>query len=88
MYNCPKKIGTSLKRKVPIFYLSAFLRELQLEQHPQDEQSHPQEVLPFFFLIIDVTITDTTTATQNTIKIISSAPIIIPFYLLFSCWLI
>lgn len=71
-----KEKGFSHLRKVLFLKDYDFLFSLQREQPLQDEQLQSQEVLPFFFLIIDVTMTDITILEQAIIKMISSAPII------------
>lgn len=68
-----------------LFAVSSFLLTFLHVEHPEHfEQSHPQEVLPFILLIMDVAITPPTINTQATITIISIGCIL--FYL-FDCFL-
>lgn len=66
------------------FFLLSFCTYLHAEHAPQQPQSPPQELLPFFFLIIAAIATPNTTATQPIIRTISNGFISILLFLIYA----
>ena len=67
-----------------VYYFLSSLGVLHLEeQHEQFEQLHPQELLPFFLLIIRKVITAIATNSVIIIVIISNGFILVILFLLF-----